>query len=306
MKVLNSQSTVVSCLLKRRKHRLVESGRVLRKKSQLDEWTRFSETTLHVGLVLMHVSALSAIFFPPNLTDITLFVAFYLATGFGVTIGFHRLLAHRAFECQRPITWLLAFLGTATLQGGPIWWVGVHRKHHQASDREGDPHSPASSFLHGHIGWVFTAGGLPRHEELSHDLTKDNFLVWLDESFHSGIPWLTTAVCCFLIGGVSGLVWGAVVRTVFVWHGTWCVNSVCHRWGSRPHKTQESSGNVWWVGIWSLGEGWHNNHHAHPRAAIHNYHWWEIDFSGYVLWMLERLGLVRKVIRAGHSSKTVC
>lgn len=246
----------------------------------------------------MHAGALSALFFRPNLTDIALFVGFYLATGFGITIGFHRLLTHRGFVCPRPLKWALAFLGTAALQGGPVWWVGVHRRHHQTSDTVDDPHSSLKGLWYGHMGWMFEKEGLPRCPEHSRDLAGDKFLLWLDRGLNSGLPWLSTAAVCYLVGGWSGLVWGAFVRTVFVWHATWCVNSVCHRWGSRPHQTREQSGNVWWVGLWALGEGWHNNHHAHPRAALHTQHWWEIDPSGYVIRLLEKLRLVDKVVRA--------
>lgn len=266
------------------------------------EWTSFSSTTVRITVVLMHLLALSAFFFPPKPIDLVLFLTFYLISGFGVTIGFHRLLAHRGFQCSYFLTGLLAFVGTAALQGGPVWWVGVHRKHHQVGDSEGDPHSPVDSFFHGHIGWMLAKGGLQEYPNLTRDLSANKFLAWLDRGPNSMFPWLITAVVCFVVGGISGVVWGAVLRTVFVWHATWCVNSVCHRWGRRPHDVRENSGNVWWVGLWALGEGWHNNHHAHPRAALHNYHWWQIDLSGYVLRLLEKLSLISKVIRTNSES----
>lgn len=145
---------------------------------------------------------------------------------------------------------------------------------------------------------MFEKEGLPQHPELVKDLSRDKFFRWLDRGINGGVPWLVTAGICYLAGGISGVIWGAVVRTVFVWHATWCVNSICHLWGSRPHATREQSGNVWWVGLWALGEGWHNHHHAHPRASIHTIHWWEIDPSGYVIRALEKLGLISKVVRA--------
>jgi stearoyl-CoA desaturase (delta-9 desaturase) len=265
-------------------------------------WTSFSRRTVSLTLLLMHLFALSALFFRPRLVDIILFLAFYLATGFGVTIGFHRLLAHRGFQSSPFLTGLLGFLGTATLQGGPVWWVGVHRKHHHASDRDGDPHSPINSFVHGHMGWMFEKDGLNGFPELARDVSANKFLAWLDKGLAGILPWLTTAVICFLVGGFRGVIWGAVLRTVFVWHATWCVNSVCHRWGSRPHSLKENSRNSWWVGLWALGEGWHNNHHAYPRAAVHGHHWWQIDASAYVLTLLEKLRLVSKVIRARDGS----
>lgn len=263
-----------------------------------NRWTSFSTTTVPITVISIHVLALSALLFRPSLIDLSLFVAFYLATGFGITIGFHRLLTHQGFRCSRLLMRVLAFLGTASLQGGPIFWVGVHRRHHQTSDLESDPHTPRESLWHGHMGWMLTKANLPQHPELVRDLSRDGFLRWLDRGVNGFLPWAATAVFCFLVGGLSGVIWGAVVRTVFVWHATWCVNSICHRWGSRPHQTREQSGNVWWVGLWALGEGWHNNHHAHPRAALHKHHWWEIDPSGYVIQAMERLRLVSRVVCA--------
>ena len=117
------------------------------------------------------------------------------------------------------------------------------------------------------------------------------------------LPWAATAAVCFLVGGFSGLVWGAVVRTVFVWHATWSVNSICHKWGSRPHPTQENSGNVWWVGLWALGEGWHNNHHAFPRSARHGLRWYQIDVNWIQIWMLEKAGLLKHVYVYGEKDE---
>jgi stearoyl-CoA desaturase (delta-9 desaturase) len=251
------------------------------------------------ALTIIHLAGVSAFFFRPSLTDIALFFTFYLLTGFGITIGFHRLLSHRGFECSPWLTRLFAFLGTAALQGGPIWWSGLHRKHHAATDRDGDPHSPVlGTFFHSHMGWMLKRAKLSRHAALARDLAEDPYIAWLDRGINAAAPWLLTVGVCYLVGGWTGVVWGGVVRTIWVWHATWCVNSVCHIWGRRPHPTRDKSGNVWWVGLWALGEGWHNNHHAHPRAAIHTHHWWEIDPSAYVLMALERVGLIRNVVRS--------
>lgn len=253
---------------------------------------------------LLHLAAFAAFFVRPTWTSLALFVIFYLLTGFGITIGFHRLLAHRGFECSKFLVRLWAFLGTAALQGGPVWWVGLHRKHHAASDRDEDPHSPKDSFFYGHMGWMLVRSSLSRHRILARDLASDRFVNWLDRGmggFSPLLPWLLTMVICFAVDGWAGVIWGGVLRTLWVWHATWCVNSVCHRWGSRPHDTRENSGNVWWVGLWALGEGWHNNHHAHPKAAIHNYHWWEIDPSAYLILGMEKIGLVRKIVQSNKA-----
>jgi fatty-acid desaturase len=270
-----------------------------------NRWTSFSTETVRPMLILIHAMALSALFFRPTLKDLLLFVGLYLATGFGITVGFHRLLTHRGFDSPSWFTALLAFLGTAAMQGGPLWWVSVHRKHHQQSDREADPHSPAENFVHGHMGWMFRRGGLTAYPKLVRDLATNRFLVLLDSGPLSAVPWLTTVAFCYLVDGMHGVVWGAAVRTVFVWHATWCVNSVCHRLGSKPHKLRDNSGNVWWVGLWALGEGWHNNHHAHPRAAIHTFSRWQVDPSAYFLAIVERLGLARNIIRSGPRATVV-
>lgn len=275
----------------------------LREKLNNSDLTRFSGTTVRITLAVLHLALVAVVIFPPTLTDIALFLSFYLFTGLGITIGFHRLLAHRGFECSRYLMWLCAFAGTAALQGGPIWWVGVHRRHHQVSDREDDPHSPVKGFWYAHIGWMVQREGLPQHSPLAHDLSQDRFLRWLDRGPNGGLPWLATLAVCFAVGGVSGIVWGAVVRTVFVWHATWSVNSFCHIAGRRPHSNRENSGNLWWVGLWALGEGWHNNHHAFPRAAVHGHRWWEIDLTGYVLRLFEKLGLIHRMVRANPAPK---
>lgn len=215
----------------------------LRHRLNISEWTSFSGTTVRITLVIMHAALLLLFFFPPTLTDLILFLALYLTTGLGVTIGFHRLLAHRAFECSRFLSRLGAFAGTAALQGGPIWWVGVHRRHHQGSDRVGDPHSPINDFWYGHMGWMLHRR-LPQYPELASDLSQNRFLAWLDRGVNSAFPWLLTVVVCYCVGGLSGVIWGAVARTVFVWHATLSVNSICHRWGRRPYLTRENSGNV--------------------------------------------------------------
>lgn len=251
----------------------------------------------------IHLLAILAFFFRPRLVDIALFFGFYLLTGFGITIGFHRLLAHRSFECP---TWMMrvwAFLGTAALEGGPIRWVGIHRKHHQATDKEDDPHSPLVSrykilgFIHSHFGWFCKQVGFVQNPAKPRDLLKDPFLLFLERGVNFFFPWLATVAICFALGGWKGVVWGGILRTIFVWHITWCVNSVCHIWGSRPIPTPDRSSNVWWVGILALGEGWHNYHHADPRAALHTHHWWEIDLSGYILRTMEKMHLIQKVAR---------
>lgn len=243
----------------------------------------------------MHTAGLSAFFVPLTLTSLSLLVVLYVVTALGVTLGFHRLLAHRSFECPRWLKRVLALLGTASLQGGPVWWVRNHRLHHQTSDHDGDPHSPRERLWHGHTGWMLHHTPMLGQAKLTSDLTKDGFILWLDRGINAAVPWLAFGVLCLLVAGLSGLVWGGVVRTLLLWHATWAVNSVCHRWGSHPYKTTDLSGNVWWVGLLALGEGWHNNHHAAPASAFHGVRWWEFDVTGYIIRLLRRAGLVWNV-----------
>jgi stearoyl-CoA desaturase (delta-9 desaturase) len=194
----------------------------------------------------------------------------------------------------------LAWIGAAALQGGPARWATIHRRHHQMTDKQGDPHTPLMGFLHAHVGWV-----MRRDEEDGRDYRKivpdvsgqDFWIRLLDRGVLFTLPWVLTAILCYAIAGWRGVLWGTVLRTLCLWHLTWCINSVCHLWGRRPNMTKDESRNVWWLGLLTLGEGWHNNHHARPAAAVHGWRWYEVDVSGYVIRLMARLGLVWKVVR---------
>lgn len=254
----------------------------------------------HSALVVsLHVAGLYGLRYWPRPIDLALFLSLYLLTCLGIGIGYHRLLTHRGFKCgawlRRPLTWF----GAAALQGGPARWVATHRQHHQTADHEGDPHSPAASFFHGHVGWVmrWDARDAEDQRPLVPDVSGDD--VWmsvLDRGILFMLPWVLSGILCYALAGWRGVLWGTVIRTLSLWHVTWCVNSICHRWGRRPNRTKDESRNVWWVGLLSLGEGWHNNHHARPAAALHGWRWYEIDVSGYVIRLLARLGLVWNVV----------
>ena len=257
-----------------------------------------SHTTLVVGV---HALSLPALWYWPRAVDVALFLGLYLVTCLGIGIGYHRLLTHRGFVCARWLRRLLSWMGGAALQGGPARWVSVHRRHHRAADREGDPHSPLKSFFYGHVGWVLRRDeqDAADHNRLVPDVSGDDpWMRVMDRGLLFILPWALTGILCFVIAGWRGVLWGTMVRTLALWHVTWCVNSVCHRWGPRPNPTRDESRNVWWVGLLSLGEGWHNNHHARPASALHGWRWYEIDVSGYIIRLMERLGLVRQVVRA--------
>jgi len=256
-----------------------------------------AHTTLVVGV---HFFSLLGLWYWPRAIDAALFVGLYLVTCLGIGVGYHRLLTHRGFVCPRWMRRLLAWMGAAALQGGPSRWVATHRLHHRTADREGDPHSPLDGFFHGHVGWVVHKDSLDAadHHSLVPDVSgEDPWMRVMDRGLLFTLPWVLSGVLCFALAGWRGVLWGTIIRTLALWHVTWCVNSVCHRWGGRPNQTRDESRNVWWVALLSLGEGWHNNHHARPASALHGWRWYEVDVSGYVIRSLARLGLVRQVVR---------
>ncbi|HVF56781.1 MAG TPA: acyl-CoA desaturase [Pyrinomonadaceae bacterium] len=259
-------------------------------------------------LLAFHLIALLGLWFPPRPVDLILLVLFYLVSCFGITLGYHRLLTHRSYACKTWLRRVLTWMGAAAMQRGPSEWVAVHRRHHQRVDREGDPHSPVMGFFHAHMGWVMewnpVDGTDPR--KLVPDVSgSDPWMRVLDRGILFMLPWILAAVVCYAVAGWRGVLWGAIIRTVSLWHFTWCVNSVCHYWGSRPNETKDESGNVWWVGIMTLGEGWHNNHHARPQAALHGWRWYQIDLSGYVIRLMHRFGLIWNVVYAHEKTPHV-
>jgi len=240
----------------------------------------------------------------------------------GVTIGYHRLLTHRGFTCPKWLEHTFAIFGMCNLQDSPARWVAIHRLHHQHSDHRPDPHSPLANFLWSHVGWVVC-----RHRDLDRtihyeryvrDLLRDPFYLRMERkggwffvfAAHAILITLAGAVYGFFVGGSSAeslrfaaswYVWAVAVRTVFVLHGTWAVNSLTHVAGYRNYQTRDNSRNNWFVALWSHGEGWHNNHHAQPRAASHGHLWWEYDMSWWVIVAMEKVGLAKNVVRPNKS-----
>lgn len=242
-----------------------------------------------------------------------MFVLAY-ATGFGVTLGFHRLFAHRSYATSRPVEWLLMVLGCAAGQSSPFFWIAVHRQHHRCSDSDDDPHSPHIArgrrfgpwrgFWHAHLGWLRGRGfGYPA--DTVRDLARQADLAWIDRHWYLWylVGLLVPAAAGYAIGGTPydaliGLLWGGLLRHFLTTQATFCVNSVNHLWGTRPYATADHSRNNLLTGILAFGEGWHNNHHAFPWSARHGLRWWQPDLSWWVLWVLERSGLVWRVRRA--------
>jgi len=240
--------------------------------------------------------------------DVILLVALYTLCGLGITVGFHRLFSHRAFKAHPAVRAALAILGSMTIQGPVTQWVTDHRKHHALSDKEGDPHSPhgardgvlggLAGFLHAHMGWLITTKGMERGRRYGRDLYDDPLIRALDRLYmlwvvlSLGIPFaIGYAVDPTWEGGLTGMVWGGLVRIFLFHHMTWSVNSVCHTFGRRPFATDDESRNNWLVALPTFGEGWHNNHHAFPGSAIHGLGRRQPDVSWWTIRALERLGL---------------
>ncbi len=229
-----------------------------------------------------------------TLTDLIMLLVFYALIAFGVTVGFHRMLTHRSFRPHPVVKFLLLVLGSMAFEGAALNWAATHIKHHAQADREGDPHSPAEGFFHAHVGWLFTTDQADP-AFYCRNLVEDPIVVFVSRTF---LLWgLFSLAIPFAIGGWEGLLWAGLVRMFLTHHVTWSVNSVCHTFGKRSFETNDRSRNEWVVGLLAFGEGWHNNHHAFPRSAFHGLRWWQFDFSGYLIWSLERLGLAHEVYR---------
>jgi len=243
--------------------------------------------------------------------EFVLLLGMYLLTVLGVTVGYHRLFTHRSFEAPRLVKGVLAVLGSMAVEGPLLNWVAVHRRHHQHSDREQDPHSPhlhgegfrglIKGLWHAHLGWLFRkdAPGLSRYIT---DLRKDGLLWRISRLFTVWVALgllIPTAIAGLLTmswtGALLGLLWGGLARIFLVHHVTWSINSVCHLWGSRPFRSHDESRNNFLFGVLALGEGWHNNHHAFPTSARHGLKWWQIDPSYWVICCMAWLRLARHV-----------
>jgi stearoyl-CoA desaturase (Delta-9 desaturase) len=229
-----------------------------------------------------------------NWPDLTLLITMYSLIALGVTVGYHRMLTHRSFKPNPVVKFTFLMLGSMAFEGPAIEWAATHVKHHAESDQEGDPHSPVEGFFHAHIGWLFK-DRVADPQIYAKNLYDDKMVMFFSRTF---LLWAGLSLLIpFAIGGWSGLLWGGLVRMFLTHHVTWSVNSVCHTFGKREFKTNDRSQNEWLVGLLAFGEGWHNNHHAFPRSAFHGLHWWQFDLSGYIIWTLEHLGLVKDVYR---------
>jgi stearoyl-CoA desaturase (delta-9 desaturase) len=223
----------------------------------------------------------------------------WVSGSLGIGMGYHRLLTHRGYRTPKWVEYVLTTCATLALEGGPIFWVATHRIHHQHSDQEGDPHTPLDGKWWAHMGWILM--GKSMHHDTTTlaryvpDLAKSKFHVWITKYHY--VPIIVLGLILLALGGLPFLMWGIFMRTVVGLHATWLVNSATHTWGSRRFVTRDLSTNNWWVAILTFGEGWHNNHHAHPVSARHGLKWYEVDVNWYGIWALQKLGLARHVYR---------
>jgi stearoyl-CoA desaturase (Delta-9 desaturase) len=250
-----------------------------------------------IVMALFHVGAVAALFmFSWKVLAVAIFL-YWMTTGLGISMGYHRLHTHRSYRVPRALEYFFAVCGALTLEGGPIFWVATHRIHHQKSDQEGDPHSPRDGAWWSHVGWLLFGEAKHNNTKLmakyAPDLAKDKFYVWLN-NYH-WVPMVALAAILFGIGGVPMLLWGICLRVVVGLHATWLVNSATHMWGSRRFATRDDSRNNWWVALLTFGEGWHNNHHAHPTSARHGLAWYEFDPSWLLLKVLRSFGIAKSV-----------
>ena len=259
---------------------------------------RFNWNTI-VWVSVFHIMGIVALFNFSWPNAIAALVTWWIASSWGIGIGYHRLFTHRGFKAPMWLQYFLATCGSLALQSGPISWVTTHRIHHAFTETDKDPHSPMNGTYWSHIGWIFrgTAQGHSQAtlQRYSPDLTKDRYLTLLNNYYY-----VTLIACAFVllaIGGWTMVLWGVFLRTAVSWHFTWLVNSATHLWGSRRFDTRDDSRNNALVAALTFGEGWHNNHHAFPTSAHHGLTRWQLDPGGWLIDALERLGLAWDIVR---------
>lgn len=243
------------------------------------------------AFIFVHLAPLAAFWTGVTTTSVILAITLYVVRMFGVTAGYHRFFSHRSFKTSRVGQFVLALIAMSSAQKSVLWWAALHRHHHRHSDQEEDVHSPLHrGFFYSHVGWIFDK----KHEETRvdevPDLAKYPELRFLDK--HQLLPAIALAILCFLIDGWPGLVIGFFLSTVFLYHGTFFINSLAHVHGKQRYVTGDTSRNNWWLAVITLGEGWHNNHHAYQRSTRQGFRWYEFDPTYYALKAMSWVGLV--------------
>jgi stearoyl-CoA desaturase (delta-9 desaturase) len=259
-------------------------------RNQINWITTFFMVAFHIGAVV------ALFFFSWKMAALAAFL-WWVSGSLGIGMGYHRLLTHRGFTTPKWVEYFLTVCGTLALEGGPIFWVATHRIHHQHTDKEGDPHSPRDGKWWSHMGWILM--GKAMHQSTTElapyvpDLRKDRFHVWLSK-WH-WIPLTTLGIVLLLTMGWQAVLWGIFLRTTIGLHATWLVNSATHLWGSQRFNTGDDSTNNFLIALLTFGEGWHNNHHAHPNSARHGLRWYQVDMNWYGIQALRVFGLAKNI-----------
>jgi stearoyl-CoA desaturase (delta-9 desaturase) len=258
------------------------------------------------AFLLLHLACFAAFWTGVTPRAVVIGVVLYLVRIFAIGAGYHRYFAHRAFRTSRVFQFVLAFLAQTSAQRGILWWASKHRRHHKYSDTELDVHSPVQrGFLYAHVGWIFVPRNNDTDYAMVRDLTRYKELVWLDRQPY--LPAILFGVATWLIAGWPGLVVGFCWSTVVLWHATFTINSLAHVVGRRRYVTGDESRNNWLLALLTMGEGWHNNHHAYQVSVRQGFRWWEFDPTYYALRALSWLGIVwdlhvppKAVVRGEH------
>ncbi|MER3426942.1 MAG: acyl-CoA desaturase [Pyrinomonas sp.] len=272
-----------------------------RRAKTLETWRRTGlNWTTAVAMIVFHTGAVVALFNWSWTGFLVMLFLLWVSGGLGIGVGYHRLLTHRGFKTSRAFEYFLALCGTLALEGGPINWVATHRIHHAHADDEGDPHSPRDGRWWSHIGWILV-GTAQQHPEATlrryaPDLMKDRVHRVINRFYY--VPLIASGVVLYALGGWPWVLWGVFLRVTIGLHATWLVNSATHMWGQQRFQTRDDSRNNWWVALLTFGEGWHNNHHAHPTSARHGLAWYEIDINWWTIRALQALGLIHSVKQA--------
>jgi stearoyl-CoA desaturase (delta-9 desaturase) len=259
-------------------------------------------------MIIFHLGAIAALFmFSWKALAVTVFL-WWVAGSLGVGMGFHRLLTHRGYKVPKWVEYFQTLCGVLSLEGGQIDWVVTHRIHHAHTEQSGlDPHTPRDGKWWSHMGWILRGTAQQHSEEVMRryapDLMRDRFHVLVNKVYW--IPLVALGIALFAFGGWSMLFWGVFLRVTVNLHATWLVNSATHLWGKRRFKTTDDSTNLWWVALLTFGEGWHNNHHAHPRAARHGLAWYEIDLNWWGIRTMQLLGLAKDIKLISQKAITV-
>lgn len=251
----------------------------------------------------IHLGCLAVLYVGFSWVALGLAVFLYVVRMFFITAFYHRYFSHKSYRVSRPVQFLMAVAGCTAGQRGPLWWASHHREHHLKSDTSEDPHSPKFGFLNSHTLWFLKKGHFSLRQNRIKDMMKYPELVMLERI--DWLPFVGLAFACFALGellnstmpalqtsGLQLLVWGFFVSTIILYHATYTINSLCHRYGRRRFNTKDDSRNNFLLALLTMGEGWHNNHHRYPASTRQGFFWWEIDLSYIGLWLLSRVGLV--------------